>query len=305
LSTQPALVRDFSVFLLLLVFSFLVGGCSRISLEEQFVSATDNLMSKSRGSCNEISPGFSNHDLSRAVKGINPEKITILNWNIYKGQLQGWQSDLLFLSRASDIILLQEASNSEQMRGFLRLQKLNWNHNSAFRYKGVATGVLVASVIEPLYSCGLRQDEPIIGVPKTALINIYPVKGISEKLLVANVHGINITLGTEAYKKQFSELQNVLRQHQGPMVVAGDFNNWSEKRKTIVDALVENLDLTLFPFENEKRTLVLGDPVDHVLFRGLDPIAHELHEVISSDHNPISVTFRLSRKNTQTNSDFQ
>jgi len=262
-------------------------------------------MSKSRGSCNKISPDISNHDVSIAVKGINPDKIAILNWNIYKGQLQGWQSDLLFLSRASDIILLQEASNSKQMRGFLRLQNLNWNYNSAFKYMGVETGVLVASAIEPLYSCGLRQDEPMIGVPKTALINIYPVKGISEKLLVANVHGINITLGTKAYKKQFSELQNILLQHQGPMVVAGDFNNWSEKRKTIVDALVENLALTLFPFENENRTIVLGDPVDHVLFRGLDPIAHELHDVISSDHNPISVTFRLSHKNLPANSDFQ
>ena len=122
--------------------------------------------------------------------------------------------------------------------------------------------------IEPLDSCGLRQNEPIIGLPKTALISFYPIKGISEKLLVSNVHGINITLGTKAYREQFSELRNVLQQHHNPMIVAGDFNNWSEKRNTIIDDLIENLAMSIIPFENENRTIVLGDPIDHILYRG-------------------------------------
>jgi endonuclease/exonuclease/phosphatase (EEP) superfamily protein YafD len=87
------------------------------------------------------------------------------------------------------------------------------------------------------------------------------------------------------------------------MIVAGDFNNWSEKRKTIIDGLIKNLALSLILFENENRTIVLGDPIDHILYRGLDPIAHKSHEVTSSDHNPIAVTSRLSRQHpfTMTN----
>ena len=291
------LLKHIRIFLLFLLIVCLAGGCSRTSLDKQFVSTKNNQVSaRSAGGCKQGFLGADKGDLTIAAKGINPDKIAIFDWNIYKGQLQGWRSDLSILTRTSDIVLLQEAPNNEQMRDFLHQQSLYWNFNSAFSYIGIESGVLAASLTEPLYSCGLRQDEPIIGLPKTALINTYAIKGSSEKLLVANVHGINITLGTEAYKEQFGKLQHVLRQHNGPMIVAGDFNNWGNKRKAIVDTLVGNLDLTPVPFKNEHRTRVFGDPVDNVLYRGLYPISFTSHSVVSSDHNPITVTFRLARK---------
>lgn len=294
---HPMLPEHIRVFLLFLLIVSLAGGCSRTPQDKQLVSTKSNQVSvRSAGGCKQSFLGTEKGDLAIVAEGINPDKISILDWNIYKGQLQRWRSDLSILTRDSDIVLLQEVPNNEQMRGFLHQQSLYWNFNSAFSYIGSETGVMTASLAEPLNSCGLRQDEPIIGLPKTALINSYLIKGTSEKLLVANVHGINITLGTKAYRTQFSKLQDVLQQHDGPLIVAGDFNNWSSKRKAIVDTLMENLDLIPVPFKNENRTRILGDPVDNILYRGLSPISFASHAVVSSDHNPITVTFRLARK---------
>ena len=78
------------------------------------------------------------------------------------------------------------------------------------------------------------------------------------------------------------------------MLIVGDFNDWEEKRRMIVAGLVETLSLTVFPFSKEdERTRFLGDPVDHILYRGLEPVEVNVFPVTSSDHNPITASFRL------------
>lgn len=278
----------------LAILTIFLNGCSRTPVAEQFVAAKGDLMfSITEGTCRVKAFDFVSVPPSG---GLNPHNIGIFDWNTYKGQMSGWQDDLISLSGQSDLIILQEASRNEEMEEFLSLRRLYWSYNSAFKYKGVETGVLTASKQKPLYSCGLRQDEPIIGFPKTAIVSLYGIDGVSEKLLVANVHAINITLGTDAYKQQFSALQKVLLEHLGPMLVVGDFNNWNEKRKAIVNVLVDRLGLILLPFDRENRTLMWGSAVDHVLYRGLEPFMHISHKVTSSDHNPIEVRFRLTQK---------
>ncbi len=278
---------------LLAIVTIFLNACSRTPLAEQFVAAKGDLMlSMTEGTCRAKAFEFVSDP---GTGGLNPQSIGIFDWNTYKGQVSGWQDDLITLSSQSDLIVLQEASRNEQMEEFLSLNRLYWSYNSAFKYKGVETGVLTASKQKPLYSCGLRQDEPVIGLPKTAIVSLYGIDGVSEKLLVANVHAINITLGTIAYKKQFSALQNILQEHSGPMLVVGDFNNWNEKRTAIVNLLVDKLGLILLPFERENRTLMWGSAVDHVFYRGLEPVEHVSHKVTSSDHNPIEVRFRLAQ----------
>jgi len=216
-----------------------------------------------------------------------------LNWNIYKGQRREWDADLLKLSQLKDIILLQEAQLNDELQEILQQENLYWNLNSAFMINGMETGVLVASATPPIKSCGLRVSEPIIGVPKTILISSYTITGSKENLLVANIHGINISLGIGAYQEQLDSLQNVLKKHDGPIILAGDFNNWSEERTAIMMSLAESLALQALSFDDDGRTTFFGDPVDQILYRGLEPVTHRVHKVTSSDQNPISVTFRL------------
>lgn len=278
--------------ILLSVFLCCFFGCAYIPVQEQLVSATrDKQLTRSNGECTESA--VKNQQTGTTLPGLSPNSISIFDWNMHKGQDKNWDVDFLRLSRATDIILLQEASLNDRLQDVLEQKNLHWNLNSAFKYRGVETGVLVASTIQPLDSCGLRQPEPIIGLPKTSLINRYQITGATEELLVVNIHGINMSLGIGAYQQQLDGLQNMVKKHDGPIIVAGDFNNWSKKRTAIMARLIENLSLHVLTFDDEVRTTFFGGPVDHILYRGLKPVTYAVHPVTSSDHNPISVTFRL------------
>jgi endonuclease/exonuclease/phosphatase (EEP) superfamily protein YafD len=229
---------------------------------------------------------------------LNSESFSILNWNIYKGQEENWDVDLLRLSEDQDIVLLQEASLNEKLLEILNDRDLCWWLNNAFIYKGVETGVMVASKAQPLDSFGLRHIEPLIRVPKTILINRYPLSGTSSTLLVANIHGINFTLGTDSYKKQLEEMQKILSTHSGPLLVVGDFNNWSNERTKIMNAMAHELSLTRLEYENSSKSIRFGGNVDHVFYRGLVLLSHASIQVSSSDHNPITAQFRVIEPKT-------
>ena len=269
-------------------------GCTLIPEQEQFVSSMgDTTLTRSNGDCSDNVLSYDSLRTVSSPSELTPDSISVLNWNIYKGQRQEWDADLLQLSQLKDIILLQEAQLNDELQEILQQENLYWNLNSAFMINGMETGVLVASATPPTKSCGLRISEPIIGVPKTILISGYTIAGSTEKLLVANIHGINISLGVGAYQEQLDSLQKVLKKHDGPIILAGDFNNWSKERTAIMTSLAENLGLQTLSFDDDGRTTFFGGPVDQILYRGLEPVTHRVHEVTSSDHNPISVTFRL------------
>jgi len=281
--------------LLVLFLCSISFGCAFVSVEDQLVSAkVDGSVIRTAGDCGET---FSTPGGAAAVvsdEGLDPDHIAILDWNIYKEQRHGWADDFLRFSKGKNIILLQEALLSDELQKLLQQEKLYWNLNSGFSYKGMDTGVLAASTLDSLDSCGMRYREPVVGLPKTILVSRYVITGSAQKLAVANVHGVNITLGIEAYREQFLALKKLLQSHRGPLVIAGDFNNWNDRRTAVIDRLVEDLALTLLVFEDEGRTTFFGQPVDHILYRGLEPVSLLVHSVTSSDHNPISVTFRLA-----------
>ncbi|WP_163336395.1 endonuclease/exonuclease/phosphatase family protein [Desulfopila sp. IMCC35008] len=276
-------------------------ACSIIPNSRSFVIGKDDVTQiRKNKDCRQMPPEPAepiNHQ-----PGISPDRISILSWNIYKGQREGWQDDLLRLGETSDILFLQEATLNEELHAFLGEHNHYWNFNSAFSFIGVESGVLVAAGIPPLESCGMRQNEPVIGLPKTTLVNIYQMTDSDVKLLVANIHGINFSLGMGAYRKQIDDLQAVLRNHVGPIILAGDFNNWSAKRNKVITNLVNQLNLNQLAPEEENRTRVFGDAVDHVMYRQLIPVSHVAHKVSSSDHNPLTATFRYERSESPKNS---
>ncbi len=286
------------VLLLLFLCCVVLVSCARIPEPEQLVSAgRDLLLTRSNGSCTEEET-VDSWLADTSLPELSPDSISIFSWNIYKGQRQNWDVDFLLFSEAKDIIFLQEATITEELQEVLQQKELKWHLNSAFKYKGTDTGVLVASTIQSTGSCGLRHKEPLIGVPKTILVNTYGISGSNAELLVANIHGINITLGTSAYQAQLDGLERILERHNGPIILAGDFNNWTMKRTEIMMQLAEKLSLQILSFDEGGRTLFFGDPVDQILYRGLVPVSQAVYPVTSSDHNPIAATFRLASPQT-------
>jgi endonuclease/exonuclease/phosphatase (EEP) superfamily protein YafD len=220
----------------------------------------------------------------------------LMNWNIQKGVKDGWQEDFEDLIQDSDILTVQEAYLNGDLQELLRKGRYCWDISNAFQYKGREVGVLTASRLDPDFICTFRVKEPLINIPKTVMVTIYPLSGTDKSLMVVNIHSINFTVNTRKFDSQLQEVERILSQHQGPLIVSGDINTWSKKRTTIVENLVNRLGLDVLTFEKDYRVKIFGRDVDHIFYRGLTASASRVLKVRSSDHNPMLVTFSLAEQ---------
>jgi endonuclease/exonuclease/phosphatase (EEP) superfamily protein YafD len=169
-----------------------------------------------------------------------------------------------------------------------------WNLASAFALDGLPTGVMTAATVPPIAVCSLRQDEPLLRLPKAASVTRYRLAGRTETLLVANIHSVNFTLALDAYVGQLEALVTELAEHRGPLILAGDLNTWTDRRREAVEAAAAALRLDEVALAPDHRRLFLGKQVDRVYVRGLETLAARAIEVRSSDHNPVSALLRVS-----------
>ena len=219
-----------------------------------------------------------------------------MTWNVLKERKGRWSEDYARLSRNRDIVLLQEAHLTRPLRDLLDRSGYHWYMTRAFDYQGAATGVLTAGKSPASGACLSRLTEPLIRVPKSALLTRFPLEGSSEELLVANLHGVNFTLGTRHYRAQLETLERAMAGHTGPMVLAGDLNDWSQGRDEILSLVGQRLHLIPVKLKGDERSIYWGRPVDHVFYRGLEVVQAQAIRVTSSDHNPLLVRFRLPRR---------
>ena len=182
------------------------------------------------------------------------------------------------------------------LQELLRKGQYCWDISNAFQYRGKEVGVLTASRLDPDFICTFRVKEPLINIPKTVIVTIYPLSGTDKSLMVVNIHSINFTVNTRKFDSQLQEVERILSQHQGPLIVSGDINTWSKKRTTIVENLVNRLGLDVLTFEKDYRVKIFGRGVDHIFYRGLTASASTVLKVRSSDHNPMLVTFSLAEQ---------
>ncbi len=228
---------------------------------------------------------------SQGAAGINPTGFRLMTWNVHKAEEQDWPQDFARLSKGQDLVLIQEAHLTPLFRSVLKESRFHWVMARAFDYKGAETGVLTAGKFEPSATCLTRIPEPLIRVPKSSLLSRYRLDGSGEELWVANLHGINFTLGTGQFRHQLESLADVLEQHTGPLILAGDFNNWSQRRSEILGGTTRRLQLAPLTLAEDNRSRHLGYSVDLVFYRGIEVIEADSVDVSSSDHNPVLVNF--------------
>jgi len=297
-------MRLFSFISNLFLVLILAGCVSATGQQVALEGATEAQKDESNRSCDVeklVQNSMVNED--NHATALDPERISVLNWNIYKERRENWATDFKRYSYRHDVVMIQEAYLGEDLKSLLDEQHQYWTLNTAFHYQDNATGVMTASRVKPVHSCGQSTVEPFIRFPKTSLVSYYPVKGMNENLLVANIHGINFTLGVGVYKEQMEKLYDVIKHHNGPIVLAGDFNTWSDARMQIVNDLARRLLLESLDYTSHNRTIVFGNAIDHVFYRGLEPLEHDTWYVTSSDHNPTRVSFRV-KGDTAVNADF-
>ncbi|UCH53189.1 MAG: endonuclease/exonuclease/phosphatase family protein [Pseudomonadota bacterium] len=226
------------------------------------------------------------------VPTLDAERLRVLTWNIHRASHPNWREDFTKFARDHDVLALQEAYLTDDLYGALWDQRYHWRLTAAFQLFNVDAGVLTASRAPAYRTCSLRRAEPWLRVPKSALATSYRIAGLNESLLVANLHGVNFTIGITAFREQVEAVASVIADHRGPVVLAGDFNTWSEARRLLLESTVARLGLEPVRLADDHRTRFLGEPVDGMYYRGLEVTAAVAHPVTSSDHNPISVTFR-------------
>jgi len=225
---------------------------------------------------------------------LDPKAIRVVTWNLHKQDDAGWERDLTAFVAGSDLVLLQEATLSAPLRNILDDAGLRWVMASSFIYGDVDIGVLTATRATPVASCTERAMEPLLRIPKSAVISWFALAGTTTRLAVVNIHAINFSLLLGAYHAQFAAIAQALASHSGPIVFAGDFNTWTDARVESVRETADALGLREIPFEKDQRTIFLGHQLDHMMVRGLDVVEAAAIPVKSSDHNPVRVTLKLA-----------
>ena len=221
------------------------------------------------------------------VPKLAASRFHLITWNVHKGQDTGWQEDLERLSKRADFVLLQEATQHQNLSTFSTALFV-----SSFSFKDLLSGVKTFTQTQPEWYCGGGVAEPIIQIPKVASIMNLPLeKGNS--LLIINVHLINFEWGISAYQVQLEQLFSFVENHQGPIIMAGDFNAWNEERLNLVNSLIKKYGLNSVALSQDERVRFLGYPLDYIFMRGVKVVSATSEVVTSSDHNPLLMEFEL------------
>jgi endonuclease/exonuclease/phosphatase (EEP) superfamily protein YafD len=228
-----------------------------------------------------------------ASGALDSRNISVVNWNIQKGRNTRWVQDLDAVGMQPDLLILQEASARTNI----------WRDLVPGHYESFAegfgpdwspSGVMTVSAARPLTECDLVAHEPWFGTRKATLITEYALSGTADTLLVVNIHGINFALGISDLEEQFAQAKAVIAEHEGPVVVSGDFNTWRRQRALVLEDMLGALGLTALDFDVDHRKRFFGWALDHIYVRGLYSEYATTLQSDASDHNPMAVRLRLA-----------
>ncbi|MBT8329006.1 MAG: endonuclease/exonuclease/phosphatase family protein [Desulfofustis sp.] len=288
-SSIPTTIALIVLALTPLIFYF--SGC--VAVPDQPVVASgsmDKELDRQSPSCGSI---LDPSEKRKETGGIDPSSFAVLSWNSHRGGHKDWNRDLIALGSDADIILLQEAALEPVLDTQLDIAANQWLMATAFHLDDREIGVMSAARVAPQAYCVAREPEPLFKIPKIGLAAAYRFAGLERSLLVVNIHIVNYTIDVDAVQRQIGALEQIVRTHEGPVIVAGDFNTWNNEREDLVLQKMNELGMSSVSFEPDHRVSFFNHKVDGVFYRGLEVTKSLSHQVESSDHNPLEVHFRL------------
>jgi len=217
--------------------------------------------------------------------------IKMISWNMFKARRKGCMPDLTSMSAGVELVLLQEAVlHGGIAHPFHLASGLEWIMAENFGTQGITTGPKTGSKVAALSTRVVKSPdrEPIIATPKTFLITSYPFAG--QTLMVVNIHAINL-VSTAKFARQIEQIIGPVNEHQGPCIVAGDFNTWNEARWHLLQRAMTDMGLSRVPAA-APQWRHFNQVLDHVFYRGLRLVnSRPLLHVKSSDHVPLWAEF--------------
>ncbi len=227
------------------------------------------------------------------------KSFSVLVWNVYKGRMRGWEQDFRNLIEGKQIVMLQESvMNTRYDPIFQTPEKFEWvlaktfGHTHTKMTTGVKTGAVVKSTAQGFY---ISEDmEPLFRTPKMILATTYPIKGSEQQLLTVNMHAINF-VSYEKFSRHMAKVVIAIENHEGPVILAGDFNTWSSLRYKRLQDIAEHMGLTEVKLSKRRTRLShFNRHLDHLFYKGLELVnAEMLTQVITSDHFPITAEFKI------------
>lgn len=219
-------------------------------------------------------------------------ELEVLSWNIQKAGDPAWRQDFTRLANNVQLAFIQEASLQAGIPDLLP-EALVEVFAPGYTTATLDSGVMTLGAAPPGLHCSFTVMEPWLGTPKAVSVAEYALAEREDTLLAINLHAVNFTFGVESFEQQIAALAQFLADHEGPAIVAGDMNTWSESRQAVLDTHMSRYGLQPVIFEPDLRTAPFGRPLDHIFVRGLSARHAEVIPVDSSDHNPLRVTLAL------------
>jgi len=221
--------------------------------------------------------------------------VRVMVWNIFKQQRADWLSVLQGFGKDAQLMLLQEAQTTPELVRFATSHYLAADQVPALLLPQHPSGVMTLSAAQPVYCCPLREREPLLRLAKSALVTVYPLID-GQLMMVVNIHAVNFCLGIDVYSKQLGPIGEQILNHQGPVIMAGDFNAWSRQRILALYRFADRMKLREVRFLDDQRRRAFGRPLDFVFYRQLKVMEATVLVTEASDHNPILVEFEPRKR---------
>ncbi len=232
--------------------------------------------------------------------------IRVLSWNVYKQSGRpGWQREFQHIVefKKPDLFLLQEVCLEETFIQMMSVTGVGWafSPNIFQGDQNAYSGVLTGSRAKPVDADALLSNglEPILNTPKSALLSRYVLSPSKTQLMVANLHALNFGSFAE-FQEQLQHIALRIANHEGPVILAGDFNTWKKSRMRYLEDIAKSLGLFPVGFNPESRQMqAFICPLDHIFYsprylsvKPGSPVV--LESAVSSDHKPLFVEFMLA-----------
>lgn len=206
-----------------------------------------------------------------------PQELTVLSWNVQK--FENSLADKKLHERNDTLQLLQESIEPNNTKNPLFAQ--------GYSTSNFVSGVEIRTQSKPSHVCQWTTVEPYLRTPKAGLISLFNIQHSQQQLMVINLHSINFEWNMIRYTEQLAPIIHQIDQHNGPVLIAGDFNTWRLARLKLIRNIMLKHGLKAVHFDPDDRARPFGLPLDWMYIRGLSVESTESPKWELSDHEPI------------------
>jgi len=223
---------------------------------------------------------------------------SLLIWNIHKENQEPTFKETLktVLEKCpSDFLLFQEVKHPKKAAFTFEdySYALASNIETAQNLFGVTTA---AKVQFHSINCSLSNNRELRGLAthKSLLITEHHFSN-GTNIYIVNLHAINF-VSLKSFTLELAKIEQILQTYSGPMIIGGDFNNWSERRVKVLKNFQKELHLKKATINQPHHIkTIFSKPLDHIFYRGISLIkAEAINTKKVSDHNPIHATFKVN-----------